>query len=550
MKGWILLCMLAVSAGISAQKENQVQSQLTNANVYFGYGAELTHKATATLLAGTQELTIGNISNFIDANTIQLAVPEQLVLLSYRFNTRTIVMSQPNPVIKRVEDSIKLVAKQIWAATNESTVTADLLDKTSRLIETYSSAPNKNLTTAELIRLLDFYTTKVQSYRTTLFAIQLRKEELSELTQELRHRLALLRQENGGNQSKVVGEMILQLMAQQPGSAEIGLSYFTQRAGWIPTYDLRVKSIDNSLKLAYKASVNQTTGLDWKQVKLTLSTSNPNQGNKYPNLNPLFVQLYNPNLYEDVQKRSAAYNYNRAQSLQEVVVTGYGAAPQKDKPDEKSDVSDYLTLNESQLNASFEIDLPYDIPSDGKSYSVAIKEEDVKATYKHYSVPKLDKDAFLLAEINDWETLDLLPGDANIIMDNVYLGKSFIDPNTTMDTLNLSLGRDKRVAVKRSLVKEFCKTKTRGDTRSESFMFEITVKNNKKQEVSMLLKDQVPISRMKEVVVKLDEDGGAEVNEELGTLNWKLTLKPGETKKYRFAYTVTYPKDQKIANLR
>ena len=551
MKGSIVAVLLATVFTASAQKEISVASKLTNANVYYGFGAELTHTAKATVQNGSPEIIIENISNSIDPNTIQISVPENLVLLSYRFNTKTIVLTKPNPAIRTVEDSIKMFQKLLAAANNDGVITSDLLDKTSRLIETYSSSPNKNLTTAELIKLLDFYTGKVQSYRNTLYAIQIKKENITEQLTDLSTRMNKIRQENGGNASKVVGEMILQVMAQQVASADIGISYFTQRAGWIPTYDMRVKSIDNSFKLAYKAAVTQTTGLDWKQVKLTLSTSNPNQGNAYPTLSPLFLQMYSPQVYKEMATRSAAANYNRAQSMQkveldQVVVTGYGRNNKT-----KDDVSDYLTLNESQLNTSFEIDLPYDIPSDGKSYSVAIKEEKLDATYKHYAVPKLDKDAFLLAEISNWENLDLLPGDANIIMDNVYLGKSFIDPNTTMDTLNLSLGRDKRMAVKRVLVKEFSKSKVRGDTKTETFTYEITVKNNKSKDVSMLLKDQYPISKMKDVVVKLEEDrDGAEVNEELGTLNWKINLKPGESKKYKFSYSVTYPKDQKIANLR
>jgi uncharacterized protein (TIGR02231 family) len=550
MKGSILALLFIITLTAAAQKSS-IRSQLTHANVYYGFGAELTHTAKVALQNGTQEITIDNISNVLDPNTIQISVPENVVLLSYRFNQKTIISNQPNPAIKRMEDSIKLVQKLITVATNESAVTAELLDKTSRLIETYSSGANKNLTTTDLIKLLDFYTTRIQSYRTTLNNLQSKKDELDELLSGILSRVEIAREENGGNASKMVGEMILQLMARQAVTADVGITYFTQRAGWIPTYDMRVKSIDNSFRLSYKASVNQYTGIDWKQVKLTLSTSNPNQGNTYPTLNPLFIQLYNPEIYNQMRERSAAANYNRAQAmkkdnhLNEVVVTGTGA-----EDEDKSDVSNYLTLNESQLNTSFEIDLPYDIPGDGKSYSVAIKDESIKATYKHYAIPKLDKDAFLLAEISNWETLDLLPGDANIIMDNVYLGKSFIDPNTTVDTLNLSLGRDKRIAVKRLLVKEFSKSKVKGETKTETFTYEITVKNNKSKDVSMLLKDQFPVSNIKEVVVKLEDDGGAEVNQEIGTVNWKINLKAGESKKFRFSYSVTYPKDKKFTNLR
>jgi uncharacterized protein (TIGR02231 family) len=142
-----------------------------------------------------------------------------------------------------------------------------------------------------------------------------------------------------------------------------------------------------------------------------------------------------------------------------------------------------------------------------------------------------------------------MPGEANIIMDNVYLGKSFIDPNTTADTLNISLGRDKRITVTRLLVKEFSKSKTRGDNKTETFTYEIVVKNNKTKAVDLVVNDQFPVSKVKEVEVVLTDNGQAEVNNETGILKWKVKLEPGESRKFRFSYTITYPKDKRIRNL-
>jgi uncharacterized protein (TIGR02231 family) len=202
------------------------------------------------------------------------------------------------------------------------------------------------------------------------------------------------------------------------------------------------------------------------------------------------------------------------------------------------------------LNINYEIDLPYDIASDGQLNSINIKEQLIDCVLKNYAVPRVDKEAYLLAEVADWQNLDLLPGDANIIMDDTYLGKSNIDPNTTADTLNLSLGRDKRVAIKRSLLKEQSSLKTFGKDAKQVFTYEIVIKNNKVTDVNLLLKDQFPLSIIKEVEVKLEDDGNAMVNTETGVLTWKLDLKPGESKKVRFSYSVKYPKDKKIVNLK
>ena len=210
----------------------------------------------------------------------------------------------------------------------------------------------------------------------------------------------------------------------------------------------------------------------------------------------------------------------------------------------------YTTLNEGQLNTNFEIDLPYDIESDGKLHSVTIKDQEISCILKNYAVPRIDKEAYLLAEVADWQNLDLLPGDANIIMDDTYIGKSVIDPNTTADTLNLTLGRDKRIAIKRSLVKELSSLKTSGGSSRQLFTYEILVNNNKLTDINLLLKDQFPLSTIKEVEVKLEDGSDAMINMETGVLTWKIDLKPGESRKVRFSYSVKYPKDKKIVNLK
>ena len=135
-------------------------------------------------------------------------------------------------------------------------------------------------------------------------------------------------------------------------------------------------------------------------------------------------------------------------------------------------------------------------------------------------------------------------------MDDTYVGKSLIDPNTTSDTLNLSLGKDRRVAVKKTAIKELTSLKSSGGFYRQQYTYEITVRNNKLTDVNLLLKDQFPLSNIKEVEVKLDDAGEALINEEVGVLTWKFALKPGETRKVRFSYSVKYPKDKKLVNLK
>lgn len=212
-------------------------------------------------------------------------------------------------------------------------------------------------------------------------------------------------------------------------------------------------------------------------------------------------------------------------------------------------LDDYTEINENQLNVSFEIDIPYDILSNGKSHSVTLKEIKLPATYKYYAVPKAEKEAFLLAEINDYSKFKLLPGEANIIFKGMYVGKTIINPNQTSDTLNLSMGRDKKIAIKREKIADKSGTKFLSSYKEQTYTFDITIKNNKKEAIEMLLKDQYPISTDKEISIELLDNGKAKVNNETGILSWEINLAAGETKKYRISYKVKYPKDKFIDNL-
>jgi uncharacterized protein (TIGR02231 family) len=539
---------------------SRADATITNATVYFGYGAELTHESKVKVDASTKIIVIDRLSTNIDINSLQISCPEDVTLLSQRFNIFYPV--QPVAVksreVLRLEDSIALLQKDIQRIDNLILIEQETMTRTIALIEeTIKTSGNKTITSDEVLKLLEYNNKKIETATTNIFNHGQSQKKLNELIAGIRVRILDL-----GNivpvSMKPYGQVIMQVMCKKVDEVPVALSYYTRNAGWTPVYDIRVNSKTNKVKLVYKAALTQSSGIDWKKTKLTLSTGTPNFGVAAPVLTPWHLQQYVPGLYTDLQRRAAVANNQRnvIQSMSDDKVLGEmlagkaaGVTVNRDAID-PSTLQQYTTLNEGQLNTNYEIDLPYDIESNGQLHSVTIKNQEVPCTLKSYAVPRLDKDAYLLAEVADWQNLDLLPGDANIIMDDTYTGKSVIDPNTTADTLNLSLGKDKRVNIKRSLVKEQSSIKTSGKESRQSFTYEITVKNNKLTDINLLLKDQHPLSTIKEVEVKLENNEEAVVNAETGVLTWKMQLKPGESKKVRYSYTVKYPKDMKIINLK
>jgi len=198
------------------------------------------------------------------------------------------------------------------------------------------------------------------------------------------------------------------------------------------------------------------------------------------------------------------------------------------------------------ISAEFQIDLPYTIESNNEQHMVLIKNVDLKANYKYYTVPKMDRSAYLVAQISKLDELQLVPAKANIFFDGSYIGETYLDPSSLSDTMNLSLGKDPNIIVKRTLLKQECKEKIVGNTIEKTFAYLIEVKNQKSTNIEIVVQDQMPITQNAEIIIEKIEDGKAKYNELTGLLEWDLKLKSKENKQIKFTYKVKYNKDQNI----
>jgi uncharacterized protein (TIGR02231 family) len=240
-----------------------------------------------------------------------------------------------------------------------------------------------------------------------------------------------------------------------------------------------------------------------------------------------------------------------ANKLDEVVVTGYGTsmdqdgfADNKNYKRRKDETSINTTTAYQPTTTIFEIENPYSVPNDGKLYTVDINNFELNALYEYYSVPKLDANAFLTAKVLDWQELNLLPGEANLFFEGTFLGNSLLDVVNAGDTLNLSLGKDKGVIVKRTLMKEYSSKKFLGSNKTDSRQYEITVRNNKQQPIKIVVEDQFPVSTNKDIEVdKLSYDN-AKLDDDTKRITWSLSVDSKKENKLQMGYAVKYPKDK------
>jgi len=200
----------------------------------------------------------------------------------------------------------------------------------------------------------------------------------------------------------------------------------------------------------------------------------------------------------------------------------------------------------NQTTVDFEIGTPYTVKSDNRNYTVDMEFYDLPAIYQYYSVPKIDKDAFLIAGIVDWEKYNLLEGEANVFFEDTYVGKTLLDVRYASDTLEISLGRDQQISVDRQKIKDFTTKQFIGNKKEETRAWKTTVKNNKSQEINMIVLDQVPVSTLEEIEVNVQNTSGGKEDPESGEIKWELSLKPADSKELELKYSVKYPKNRTL----
>lgn len=546
MKRFLTIFLFPLS--VFAQQQIKSKAALESVTVY-NNGAQLTHTGKVNLPSGTSEIVINNISGRVNESSIQVGVSAGVTILAVQFNRDFLNTDAANPEIKLLNDSIKTVNTELSKTKNAKTIeeqTLVLLDENRK-----SGGSNTGTNVAELIKLAEYYRAKSTEVRNSILAISATEEKQIRKLNALQQQLAELR----NNPNQQLGQLVLQLLTKENVNANYNITYVTPNANWLASYDVKAINTSTPLEIVYKGAITQNTGLDWKKVKLSLSTGNPNYNITAPTLNPWFVSVYSPaqqslaGSSSGIRIRGMASPLGEANMLNDVVVVGYAKAEKKAIAASVSTVNNYTSVNESQLGVTFDIDIPYDINSDNKPHTVAFKEYEVPAKYKYYAAPRLSLDAYLLADVLDWEKLNLQAGNANIIFEGTYTGKSFINPANILDTLSLSMGKDKKIIITKEKQEDYSSTKFIGSNKKQAFTYLIKIRNTKKEAIELSLKDQYPLSTQSDVEIELLESSGAEVNKETGMLSWNLKIAPNETKTIKLSYSVKAPKSKILAGL-
>lgn len=619
MKNKFFLAIAAifiVQMGFGQNSLLTVDSKIKNVTVFLS-GAQISRTATTPLSKGRNELLFKGISPNIDKESIQLSGEGKFTIISVTHQYNFFEEANSKEQVKNLMEQSKKYKEQI----EDLSIQIDVFKAEEQMLikNQEIAGSNTGVKASDLKESVDFQRLRMTEVKTKILE---NNRAITKINLEYNKVLKQIN-ELQAKRYDPLSEIVVVVEAFDATKAAFDLSYFVSSAGWTPSYDLKVEELNQPINLKYKASVFQNTGEDWKDIKLTLSTGDPQLGGEKPTISswylgqlpPYMVKkekdanknirqvsglIYDSNTNEPligvtvsvvgtsfgtttdidgkytiaipigVSQLSFSYvgytyitrnisgnlmNVNmveEANRFDEVVVSSYSLSALEDRapgvyftPKIKKQKSEYKSLgideNYQPTTVSFTIEKNYTILSDGKSNSVEIKDVLIPAEYQYYCAPAFDKDAFLTAKIIDWEALNLLEGEANLFFEGTYLGKSIINPMINTDTMEISLGRDKGIQITRVKLKDFSKKQFLGSNRIEQRTWEISVRNNKKQPINLILQDQYPISNRKEISVERIENEGAIVSEIEGFLTWNLNLMPSSEKKVMFKFLVKYP---------
>ena len=617
-----MLLLLALSAAISAVAGPQKVKTSVEKVTLFIDGAQVTRTRQVDLPAGNSTVVFTGLSPYLDDKSMQVSAkgPFTVTAVNRLFNhTDSLERSTRQ---KTLEQTLEETQRQL----DRLKASREVVDAESELLKTNCSVANRNVATplAAIRELNEYYAARLEALKSKALSLDAEEEKINERRRQILAELVNL----GGRQSDPMSEVEVRIEVPAACKASFTLTYYVRNAGWFPSYDIRSGGLSEPVEISYKANIFQNTGEEWKNVALTLSSSNPNTGSIAPQLQTWWLDYglvpprYNLNMTSNtvsgtvldhqrkplpgatvlipgttigaVTDTRGSYSItvpNGASSLQfsyvgyiprteritgntmnvvmqedatkvdDVVVMAYGTSEKRritgtraPKQTTEVDFADFdaesavmeVEQTQSQLGYEFEIRQPYTIPSDGKSVAAEIGRFDLPAAYIYQSTPKIDKDAFLVAEATGWERLNLLQGEANVYFENTFVGKSILDPGQTSDTLRFSMGRDRSIRIERTKENDYSSRRAIGSNQTQTVAWKFSVRNTRPEPVVLTLADQLPVSRNSAIAVSAEKLSGGQLDKESGIVTWRLELKPGEQRELRLRYAVKYPKGRSL----
>lgn len=532
-----------------AENETVLKSRTKKVTVFLS-SAQVTRTAEINVEAGIRDLVFEGISPYINPKSLQATGKGDYTILDVQYRVKQPVYREPQyqeMPAKTVRD-IELLNDSIIQITMDLENLAskkEVLNLEKKVLLSNKFMQGNADTIPDLKMAMDYLRKQLNDINNALNDLKRQEYQAQNKKTKMETRLTNLSNYNT-QQNPVIPELpvhqiVVTIQSNQSVTGSVSVSYQVQNAGWSPLYDIRANGVGQPVKLIQKANLYQNTGENWQNVKLTLSTITPVQGIVKPTLPVFYLGYYNYAQNEGYMRRDEA--------KEKVVCATSATGATADFEMDAYSSAVYAQVNQTMTNVEYEIDLSYNIPSDGKSHLVAVQEQNLKAEFVHYLVPEVSKHAFLMAKITDWSKLDLIPAMANIYFEGTFVGETQLNTGIMSDTLELALGTDRSVYIDRKKGQDEQKNAIIGSNVVKTISYTLNVKNNKAATINVVVEDRMPISQDAGIKIEKLNLSGGELDENTGMLTWKSKITASQTKAITFSYTVEFDKNKPLANM-
>lgn len=335
--------------------------------------------------------------------------------------------------------------------------------------------------------------------------------------------------------------------------ATLRVTYAVRNARWVPLYDARLdtgaKDRKPQLELVRRAEVTQSTGEDWSNVTLGVSTVRIGRGGSAPELNSLVAQY--PHVPKPLALGTASDLARPApmtrQAQSPAMAKIAEAAESRERADEQQAVAEI-----GDFQATFKIPGRISLGAAEGAKSLRIASMTVPADLAVRAAPVMDPTAFLEASFKQTDDTGLLPGKVAIYRDGTFVGRGKITASAKDDIVRLGFGADDKVRIERAVVKRnegsagLLVTTSKTDERS----FKTTIRNGHDFPIKVAIEDQLPISENEDIVVEMlpssTQPTASNIRDRRGVLEWSFDARPGEVKDINFAWRIRWPKDKSM----
>jgi uncharacterized protein (TIGR02231 family) len=529
----------------------QLDSQIYSVTV-FSDRALIERTAKVSLTSGEHSLVFGGLPVGLDTNSIQVGGGQKCILLEIK--SKDVNLNEiPDEQKKELHHEIEQLEYQIEELNDKVEIFRQEKDLLQKLTELSSETPKKGLfpllVPDKVNEILSFYSGKMNQIDQDL---RQNNRELVKLNEQINK---LKQQANQYNKKalKTEKQVEIKLFAEEEAEHFLILSYVVMNASWRPIYDLRLNSEEKKFVVGYNAVITQKTGEKWENVKLKLSTARPNISATQPQLSTWFINVFYPSPPSPKMKKELSYRSAMPMSMKSMSVSDeseeYLAAEESPMPVVEAQI-------ESGASAvSFTIPGTHSVNDNNEEHKVSISNLTFDAILDYNAVPKFSTFAYLTATSTNNSEFPMLAGDANIFLDNNFVTNSYIKLVAPNQEFKISLGIDESVQIDYKLVNKFSKDEGLFSKKNKIvYEYKTEIKNNKKIECLIKVKDQIPVSQNQEIKIELldpkyKEDTANLKKTDDGIIEWNHKINPGEKVVIGLKFSVEYPREIEVTGL-